>query len=990
MATEIRETGIGILGEMPRGTHFCHFYETKEDLLDILIPYFKAGLENNEFCMWVVFDPLDAEEARKVLRRAVPGTDRHLAAGDIEIMPYSQWYLHDGAFDLKRVINGWKQKLAQALAKGYDGMRVNGNEAWLTEKDWQDFLTYEKHLNKLIARQRMIVLCTYPLALRQAAEIFDVARSHEFAIARRHGKWEVLETPELRQAKAEIKRLNEELEQKVDERTRELSATIAELREEVAERKRVEEQFRQSEERYRGLFDHMVEGFAYCKMIFEDGQPKDWIYLSVNEAFAALTGLKNVTGKRVTEVIPDIREADPELFEIYARVASTGKPERFEKFVHALQMWFTISVYSPETGFFVVVFDVITERKRTEEALQKSEGELRTLFAAMTDIVLVLDAEGRYLKIAPTNPLNLYRPSEELLGKTVHEILPEAEANEIHQQIERALANHQTINFEYKSNIGSKEVWFEGSVSPLTANTMFWIARDITERKRAEDDLRRQTEILQTIFDHIPVMINFFGADGRLKLVNRAWERTLGWTLEEIRQKNLDIFSECYPDPHDRQKVLNFVAESHGEWAELKTKVKDGRVIETTWAVVHLSDGTSIGIGEDITERRQLLAQLLHSQKMEAIGRLAGGIAHDLNNLLTAIAGYGDFAVAQLQADDPVRRDIEQSLKACDRAAALTRQLLAFSRKQILQPKVLDLNSVVAETEKMLRRLIGEHIGLRTSLEPELGSIKADPGQLEQVIVNLAVNARDAMPRGGQLTIETRNVILDEEYASSHIDISPGNYVMLVVSDTGIGMDEETQRRIFEPFFTTKEAGKGTGLGLSTVFGIVEQSGGHIQAASASGKGTTFSIYFPRIAESAQVYKPGREAEEGLRGSETILLAEDDEMVRGLFSRLLKSYGYQVLETANGEAALLMCERHHGPVHLLLTDVIMPEMSGRELANRLAQLRPEMKVLYVSGYTDDAVIQQGIMDAEVPFLQKPVPQGVLARKVREVLDAPKK
>jgi PAS domain S-box-containing protein len=377
--------------------------------------------------------------------------------------------------------------------------------------------------------------------------------------------------------------------------------------------------------------------------------------------------------------------------------------------------------------------------------------------------------------------------------------------------------------------------------------------------------------------------------------------------------------------------------------------------------------------------------QLRQSQKMEAVGRLAGGVAHDFNNLLTAITGYSELTLKRLPGDDPLRRNVEEIKRAGERAASLTRQLLAFSRKQVLQPVVMDLQAVVSDMEKMLRRLIGEDIELRTVLGGELGSIKADPGQIEQVIMNLAVNARDAMPAGGKLTIETQNVYLGEDYATRHIAVKPGAYIMMAVTDTGTGMDEQTQRRIFEPFFTTKEMGKGTGLGLSTVYGIVKQSGGNIWVYSEVSRGTTFKIYLPRVDEGAQDYKRSAEVEESLYGTETILVAEDDERLRNLVREVLEGYSYKVLLAANGSVALSIFERQEEPVHLLLTDVIMPGMSGRELADRLTRLHPEIKTLYMSGYTDDAIVHHGVLDADTSFIQKPFDSAALARKVREVL-----
>ncbi len=378
--------------------------------------------------------------------------------------------------------------------------------------------------------------------------------------------------------------------------------------------------------------------------------------------------------------------------------------------------------------------------------------------------------------------------------------------------------------------------------------------------------------------------------------------------------------------------------------------------------------------------------QLNLSQKMEAVGRLAGGIAHDFNNLMTIITGRAEMLLGRLRPDDPLHRDIELFRKTSARAAAVTRQLLAFSRKQVLQPKVLDLNAVVAGMGSMLRRLIGEDIDLVTVLEPALWCVRADPGQLEQVILNLAVNARDAMPNGGKLTIETGNVELDEGYASRHVAVKPGSFVLLAMSDTGMGMDEATRSRIFEPFFTTKEQGEGTGLGLATVYGIVKQSGGSIWVYSEPGQGTAFKIYLPRVDEAVESLEPAPPAAAPQRGSETVLLVEDEDELRSVAREMLEMYGYTVLEADHPDEALLKAERHSGPIHLLVTDVVMPKMSGRDLAQRLAPLRPEMRVLYVSGYTDDAIVHHGVLDPGMAFLEKPFNPDELARKVREVLD----
>jgi two-component system, cell cycle sensor histidine kinase and response regulator CckA len=378
--------------------------------------------------------------------------------------------------------------------------------------------------------------------------------------------------------------------------------------------------------------------------------------------------------------------------------------------------------------------------------------------------------------------------------------------------------------------------------------------------------------------------------------------------------------------------------------------------------------------------------QLRQSQKVEAIGRLAGGIAHDFNNLLTIINGYTELLLARLPPQDRTSRDINEIRKAGMRAASLTRQLLAFSRKQILEPKVLDMNAIVVELEKMLRRLIGEDVRLTIVQAQGLRRIKADPGQIEQVIMNLVVNARDAMPQGGNLTLETANVDLDEAYAARHVGVRSGAYILLAVSDTGSGIDKESMSHIFEPFYTTKGPGKGTGLGLSTVYGIVKQSGGNVWAYSEPGRGTTFKIYLPQA--EGTVDRQSRDGQRAgiARGSETLLLVEDQKELRELVREMLEMNGYTVVEAGDGLEALEICQRHEGRIDLMLSDVVMPQMGGRELAQRLATIRPEMKVLYMSGYTSNAIVHHGILDPGTALLQKPFTPDSLARKVREVLD----
>jgi two-component system, cell cycle sensor histidine kinase and response regulator CckA len=515
--------------------------------------------------------------------------------------------------------------------------------------------------------------------------------------------------------------------------------------------------------------------------------------------------------------------------------------------------------------------------------------------------------------------------------------------------------------------------------------------RHALERKQAAEALQLSEERYRDIVENAHDFIYSHDLNGNYTSINNAGEQITGYTREETLTMN--FVQTVAPDFVEiaQELIAGKLAGEKGSACDLEIVAKDGRhiALEINTKLV-FRDGALIGVqgtARDVTERKALEEQLRQSQKMEAIGRLAGGIAHDFNNLLTAITGYSELSMNQLGDEDPLFDNLQEIKKAGDRAASLTRQLLAFSRKQVLQPKVLDLNLVVSDMEKMLTRLIGEHIELFTVLEPKLESIKVDPGQIEQIIMNLAVNARDAMPQGGRLTIETRNVLLDDEYARKHIAVTPGPFVMLAVSDSGSGIDSETQSRIFEPFFTTKEVGKGTGLGLSTVYGIVKQSGGNIWVHSEVGLGTTFTIYLPRTDENLQTYKRESRNERGLRGTETVLIAEDEEVVRKLACQVLRMQGYQLLEAADGNEALLISQTHLAPIDLLITDVIMPGMSGAELANRLTGLRPESKVLLMSGYTDSAIVHLEVLDGGANFIQKPFSPEALAIKVREVLDA---
>jgi PAS domain S-box-containing protein len=668
--------------------------------------------------------------------------------------------------------------------------------------------------------------------------------------------------------------------------------------------------------------------------------------------------------------------------------------------------WLQISERKTGAGGIVSVRTDVTERVRAEAALQESEEKYRSLVEVAQDPIFTTDPDGRYLYVNSAAAARFGTTPEQIVGKSVNDLFPDRLAERYRAAARRVIQTGEGMISEELSEINGQPFWFSTNMQPICdrhgqVKAVQAVVRDISSLKQAEQALHKSEERLRQV-----VRVSYIGIFDHDHLTDIIYwsrqQRTIyGWGPDE--PVTLPAFLECvYPE--DRERIGVAVGRAHDPAGDGLFDVehriirRDGAIRWLTTRSQTFFDGEgdarhavrTVGAVQDITERKQLEAQFRQSQKMEAIGQLAGGIAHDFNNILTAIMGYSELLL-QLHPDerDPERKDIEQIKQAGERATSLTRQLLAFSRQQILQPQVLNLNGVVADMSKMLRRLIGEDIDLVTLLDEELGRVKADPGQIERVILNLAVNARDAMPRGGKLTIETVNVDLDEEYARRYVEVEPGPYVMLAVSDTGVGMDAETRSRLFEPFYTTKEQGKGTGLGLATVHGIINQSGGRIWVYSEPDQGTTFKMYLPRTEEAVELVDQDHASARSLQGSETILLVEDEDMVRELARHVLTQHGYIVLAARHGEEALQFGERHAEPIHLLLTDVIMPRgMSGRQLAERLASLRPEIRVLYMSGYTDDAIVHHGVLESGTNFLQKPFATDALAAKVRRVLDTP--
>jgi PAS domain S-box-containing protein len=648
-----------------------------------------------------------------------------------------------------------------------------------------------------------------------------------------------------------------------------------------------------------------------------------------------------------------------------------------------------------ELGHLAGSFDSMVSRvQQSFAARQAAEEYYRHLVASVPLPLWVFDPEDcRILDVNDAASAHYGYSRAEFLSMTIEGLRPFGSAPSTRTTLEACHDRNNVDGWRHRTKDGSVidvelhaySMTFRGRAACIV------IAHDVTERKRAALAIQHIEEKYSRLVREAPNGITFTSLEGRFLGANPAFVEMLGYGSEP-ELLALDT-TAVFADPGERTALIEQIAQAgQVHRAEIQLTRKDGSLITVLFTARLVTDTASgetylESVTQDVTNQRRVERHLQQAQKMDAVGQLAGGMAHDFNNLLTVIMSYGSLLLMDATLDEQNREFVESIQSAADSATALTRQLLIFSRQDVIQPKVMHLNALVTGTGKMLKRLIGEHVELATMLDPDAGAVMVDPGQLEQVIVNLAVNARDAMPNGGRLLIESKNVEFHESFSERNTLFPAGAYVTLAVSDEGVGMDAATQARIFEPFFTTKPPGKGTGLGLSTVYGIVQRSGGHILVYSELGKGTSVKMYFPRFDETTETPAQLAAHVAPPNGTETILLVEDEAAVRVLVRQVLERQGYVVLEVPDGESAIDVASKYHGPIHLLLTDVVMPRMSGRILAQNFATLRPDARILFVSGYTDDAILHHGVLEEGIQFLQKPFTPDSLANKVRLVLDS---
>jgi two-component system, cell cycle sensor histidine kinase and response regulator CckA len=635
------------------------------------------------------------------------------------------------------------------------------------------------------------------------------------------------------------------------------------------------------------------------------------------------------------------------------------------------------------------------QKTQAEAALASSERRFRSLVQNSSDLVTILAPDGTILYASDSAERIVGYSPGQLVGSSLLSYLDRDSA----QKVEVLLQDGQTngagpIEFSLRRGDGSP-VWLEAVGTNLLNDTtirgIVLNARDVSERKRSDRALRESEERYRDLFDHASDLVCMSAPDGSLLYVNRAWVDGTGYGEEEIAR--MQLMDVVHPESRAfyaevLQRVLQGGRVDHVEFVFVP-KAGAPITVEGSLSCTFKDGQPSVvrGIYRDVTERKRVEEHLRRAERMQAAGKLAGGVAHEVNNMMTGVIGFSEFLLRSLEEGDARRSDVEEIIKAGTRAADVTRQLLAFTRQQFLQPQVLDINTVVSNMEKLLRRSLGEAHSLELRLSAEVAPLRADRGQLEQVLINLVINARDALSGHGRVTIETGTAVWDAEYTQRHegVDIPLGRYVMLAVSDTGCGMEPDVQARIFEPFYTTKPVGQGTGLGLSTVYGIVKQSGGYVWVYSEVGLGSVFKVYLPAAEAGVTVAMP-EPPKTPVQGSETILVVEDEDMVRNLACRGLQEHGYTVVEAQNGTQALEYIKRHPGSVHLVVSDVVMPEMGGRELARLLVELEPDLLVLYMSGYTGEDVLHRGLLEPGAPFQQKPFTPLGLAAKVRSMLD----
>ncbi|MFC1999646.1 PAS domain S-box protein [Chloroflexota bacterium] len=922
MERQLRSTGIDIIGDVPWGTHLCQFYQTKEDLLEILVPYFKKGLESNEYCMWVTSEPLRAQEAELAMRQAVPGFQQYAEKGQIDILPYSEWYTKGGHFDSERVLTGWVDRLNQALDRGYDGLRLTGNTFWLEEKDWLDFRDYEGKVNRVIGDYRMIAICTYSLDRCGASEVIDVVNNHQFALIRRETEWVLVESSERKWAEEETNI-------------------------------------------YMAGIDNAHEGIAFSNM---NG---DMLYF--NESACQIFGYTSAEMKEKNISEFSATSADDKKLEDSVRKKGwffgeiMGVRKNGETFPGTLSVTIVKDGSGKPIGR-MGVFNDITEQKRAEEALEESERKYRTLFEEARDgIVLINRLSGAIVDCNPAYEKLSGRQLEDLQKMKIWEIRPPAKKPAARRSFfgKGGKGRGRSAEVEYQRPNG-EIVPVEFSSREITLGNreyLLSISRDISDRKRMEAMLTEEKERLEVTLRSTGDGVITTDMKGSLVLLNRVAEELTGWTQKEAAGKPIsEVFHMI--DERKGRRIRNPVRKvlRTGRIIGLTNHVvliaRDGteRIIADSGAPIRDEQGNLFGVVmvfRDITQLRELEAERIKLDRLESLGVLAGGIAHDFNNFLGGILGNISMARRLSGLGGDITDLLQDSENACLRAKGLSQQLLTFARGGAPVRRFTSLGKLIRDSASLSAS--GSPIKCEYLIANDLWLVEADAGQIGQIIGNLVINAIEAMPDGGTIRIGAENAAIKRRI--SGIPLAKGKYVRMTVTDGGVGIHREHLDRIFDPYFTTKQ--KGSGLGLTTAFSIVNQHDGYIGVESAPGVGTTFDVYLP-AALGASLGDGDSKTSAPVAGQAKILVMDDEESIRKMLSKTLALMGHEVELTKDGAEAI---ERYAAAMELaksfdvVILDLTVPGgMGGKEAIKKLLEIDPDVKAIVSSGYSTDPII----------------------------------
>ncbi len=953
-----RKFGIELVGAIPWGTHLCQFYDTKQDLIDILVPYFAEGLRSNEFCMWVTSPPLDVAEAKEALRRAVPDLDRCLQKGQIEVVSFNDWYLKEGRFDCDRVLRGWEEGEASALENGFEGLRLTGNTFWVERKLWNSFVDYEAMINAVIGKHRIIALCTYCLPKCSGTDVMDVVRNHVGTLIKQGEKWVMVE--------------------------------------DASQRKREERKLAESERRWAttlsSIGDAVIATDLEGRITFMNAVAEELTGWSLQESLQRpVAEVFEIVDEKTRRKVEDPVAKVLKKGSIVGLANHTVLVRRDGRQIIIDDSGAPIKDENGEITGVVVVFRDITARKKAERALLKSETlrsaslYARNLIEASLDPLVTINSEGKITDVNKATELVTGLPREKLIGSDFCDYFTEPEkAREGYKQVfTKGLVRDYPLAIRHKGG-RITDVLYNATVYRNEKDEIqgvFAAARDVTERKLAEERIREQAELLNQAHDAITVR----DLNNNITYWNSGAERLYGWKAEEVMNKNMREL--LYNDSPQFSEALAILMEK-GEWSgELKHKTKDGRevIVDSHWTLV--SDANKkpkliMDINTDITEKKNLQAQFLRAQRLESLGTLAGGIAHDINNILTPIMLTLSLLDQNLTKEED-HKMISMLLKEAKRGADLTKQMLTFARGVEGVRLPIQVPTLVNEVVKTIEETFPRSIMIHTEIDPDTRAVLGDSTQLHQVLINMCLNARDAMPSGGSLTITAENVFIDECYARTHIEAKAGPYVSIAVTDTGFGIPPEVKERLFEPFFTTKKLGEGTGLGLSTSRSIVKSHGGFINVYSEPGKGATFKIYLPP-ADSQRKESEDRSPDFPKGSGQTILVVDDEELIRITATMALENNGYRTLSANDGAEAVAVYTSNRNKIAAVLLDVAMPIMGGEATIRALKKIDPGIRIIVMSGLADNGKYKP-MMNQANAFITKPFTADKLLKVVGGIL-----